>query len=258
MSIKIKSLYNFKDDAYIMNNNTLNGPCLKAVCLFLCMFFLTACATTGAVDERDPWEGFNRSVYSFNQVIDDLIFNPIGKLYKTLMPEIIDKGISNFFSNLRQLPVIANDILQFKFDQAVDDTARLLLNSTVGIMGIFDIASAGGLYSSEEDFGQTLAHWGIGPGPYMVVPFFGSATVRDATGFAVDQGVFNFLFYIDDDLTRAGLLTLNYVDFKADLLGTSDVIGAAAVDEYDFVKNAYFQKRAGQPDKNPFERFPEE
>ncbi len=231
---------------------------LKVVLLCLSMFFLSACATTGALDERDPWEGFNRGVYSFNEVMDDLIFNPISELYNFITPDFLNKGISNFFSNLAQISVIANDILQFKFDQVVNDTTRLLINSTVGLMGIFDVASSAGLYSSEEDFGQTLAYWGIGPGPYLVVPFFGPATVRDAAGFAVDRGVLSPLMYIDDDLTRAGLLSLNYVDFKADLLSTRDLIAEAAVDEYDFVKNAYFEKRASQINDDPFEGFPEE
>ncbi|MCG8378002.1 MAG: VacJ family lipoprotein [Proteobacteria bacterium] len=230
---------------------------LKIVLLCLSMFFLSACATTGALDERDPWEGFNRGVYSFNEVMDDLIFNPISELYNFITPDFLNKGISNFFSNLAQISVIANDILQFKFDQVVNDTTRLLINSTVGLMGIFDVASSAGLYSSEEDFGQTLAYWGIGPGPYLVVPFFGPATVRDAAGFAVDRGILSPLMYIDDDLTRAGLLSLNYVDFKADLLSTRDLIGEAAVDEYDFVKNAYFEKRASQMNDDPFEGFPE-
>ena len=230
---------------------------LKIVLLCLSMFFLSACATTGALDERDPWEGFNRGVYSFNEVMDDLIFDPISELYNFITPDFLNKGISNFFSNLAQISVIANDILQFKFDQVVNDTTRLLINSTVGLMGIFDVASSAGLYSSEEDFGQTLAYWGIGPGPYLVVPFFGPATVRDAAGFAVDRGILSPLMYIDDDLTRAGLLSLNYVDFKADLLSTRDLIGEAAVDEYDFVKNAYFEKRASQMNDDPFEGFPE-
>ena len=231
---------------------------LKTSILLFCLVLFSGCATTGSLDERDPWEGFNRGVYSFNQTMDNVLFNPISELYNFITPDFLNKGISNFFSNLAQISVIANDILQFKFGQAANDTARLLINSTVGIMGIFDVASSGGLYSSEEDFGQTLAYWGMGPGPYLVVPFFGPTTVRDATGFAVDRGVFSPLFYIDDDLTRAGLLSLNYIDFKADLLSTQDLIDQAAIDEYDFVKNAYFEKRNSQINEDPFEDFPEE
>ncbi len=238
-----------------MNNKLVS--ILKIFSIGLSMLFLSACATTGGLDERDPWEGFNRGVYTFNETIDSIIFEPIGKVYDVLTPDIIDEGVSNFFGNLGQLAVIANDLLQFKFDQAANDTVRLFLNSTLGLFGFFDIASEGNLHSSGEDFGQTLAHWGMGPGPYIVVPFFGPATVRDATGFAIDRTVLNPIAYVDDDLTRAGLLTLNYVDFKSDILSTTDLISDAALDEYDFVKNAYFEKRANQISGKEFEDFPE-
>ena len=221
------------------------------------MVFLSACATTNALDERDPWEGFNRGVYSFNQTMDNVLFNPVGRVYNAITPEIIDTSVSNFFANLGQLSVIANDILQLKFDQTVNDTVRLLLNSTIGLFGFLDISSSAGLHSSDEDFGQTLAHWGIGPGPYLVVPFFGPATVRDATGVAIDRGVFSPIFYLEDDMTKAGLLTLNYVDFKSDLLSTSDLIDEASLDEYEFVKNAYFEKRSSQINNEEFADFPE-
>ena len=229
----------------------------RAFSISLCMVFLSACATTNALDERDPWEGFNRGVYSFNQTMDNVLFNPVGRVYNTITPEFIDTSVSNFFANLGQLSVIANDILQLKFDQTVNDTVRLLLNSTIGLFGFLDISSSAGLHSSDEDFGQTLAHWGIGPGPYLVVPFFGPATVRDATGVAIDRGVFSPIFYLEDDMTKAGLLTLNYVDFKSDLLSTGDLIGEASLDEYEFVKNAYFEKRSSQINDAEFADFPE-
>ncbi len=239
-----------------MNNKLVS--ILKIFSIGLGMLFLSACATTGGLDERDPWEGFNRGVYSFNEVMDNIIFEPIGKVYDVLTPDIIDEGVSNFFGNLGQLSVIANDLLQFKFDQAANDTVRLFLNSTIGLFGFFDISSEGGLYSSEEDFGQTLAHWGIGSGPYLVVPFFGPTTVRGATRLVVDKTLLNPITYVDDDLTIAGLLTLNYVDFKSDILSTTDLIKEAALDEYSFVKNAYFEKRANQISGGEFEDFPEE
>jgi phospholipid-binding lipoprotein MlaA len=239
-----------------MNNKLVS--ILKIVSISLSMLFLSACATTGGLDERDPWEGFNRGVYSFNETIDNIIFEPVGKVYDVLTPDIIDEGISNFFGNLNQLSVIANDLLQFKFDQAANDTVRLFLNSTIGLFGFFDVASEGNLYSSDEDFGQTLAHWGVGSGPYLVVPLFGPTTVRDSTSLVVDKTLLNPVTYIDDDLSLAGLLTLNYVDFKSDILSTTDLIKEAALDEYDFVKNAYFKKRANQISGGEFEDFPEE
>jgi len=231
---------------------------LKIFSVGLSMLLLSACATTNALDERDPWEGMNRGAFSFNQTMDKILFDPIGNVYNAITPDIIDNGISNFFDNLGQLSVIANDILQFKFDQAVNDTVRLLVNSTIGLLGFIDVSAAGGHYSSDEDFGQTLAHWGVGPGPYLVVPFFGPATVRNATGVLVDTGILNPIFYLEDDLTKASLLTLNYVDFKSDLLSTVDLLKEAALDEYEFTKNAYFEKRASQINDTEFTDFPEE
>ena len=152
--------------------------------------------------------------------------------------------MKNFFSNLGDLSVIANEILQLKFDEAASDVSRVLVNSTIGLLGFFDISSEIGLPKHNEDFGQTLALWGFEPGPYIVVPFFGPATFRDLSSLVIDKGILNPMFYIEDDMTKAGLLTLNYVDFKSRFSSTNDLIGVAALDEYEFIKNAYFEKRA--------------
>jgi len=219
---------------------------LRRLRLFMCVavvVFTTGCATIGALDERDPLEGFNRGVYSFNQGMDKVIFDPLSKLYQAITPEFVDKGITNFFSNLGDIAVVANDILQFKITQAYSDTVRFLVNSTLGLLGFFDVSSTMGLDKHNEDFGQTLAHWGVGSGgPYLVVPFFGSYTFRHATG-AVADSVLNPVFYLESDELRAGLLTLNYVDVKSDLLIAKDLAAEAALDEYEFIKNAYFTKR---------------
>ncbi len=223
----------------------MRGLLFRRLRLLVCValvVFATGCATTGALDKRDPFEGFNRGVYSFNQGMDKVIFDPLGKLYQAITPDFVDKGITNFFSNLGDIAVVANDILQFKFAQAYSDTARILFNSTLGLLGFFDVSSKMGLDKHNEDFGQTLAHWGVGSGPYLVVPFFGSFTFRHATGSVADS-VLNPVFYLESDELRAGLLTLNYVDVKSDLLSTKDLVADAALDEYEFIKNAYFTKR---------------
>lgn len=216
--------------------------------LFVCIaivVFVSGCATIGNPDERDPLEGFNRGVYSFNQIIDKVIFDPIGKIYKAITPDFIDKGITNFFSNLGEISVIANDLLQFKIGQAYMDIARFFFNSTLGILGIFDISSEMGLIKHDEDFGQTLGYWGIDSGPYLVLPFFGASTLRDLTGFVID-GVLSPAFYLKSDELRAGLLSLSYIDIKSDLLSARNLIGDAALDEYEFTKNAYLDRRATQ------------
>ena len=215
---------------------------LKIGLLSLIFLLLNGCATIGTGDPRDPIENVNRSVYSFNEFMDAHLFDPLGNIYQTITPEIVDRGISNMFSNAGDISVIANDILQLKMGQAVSDLARLVFNSTIGLLGFFDVSSHIGLPKHREDFGQTLAHWGFGSGPYLVLPFLGPATVRDAAGYSVDT-LMNPVAYINNDAYRAGLMSLNYVDYKADLLSAGDLITEAALDEYEFVKNAYFEKR---------------
>ena len=195
--------------------------------------------------------------FAFNEAADTAIFNPLGKVYNAIIPDVLDTGISNFFSNIGQLSNIANDILQLKLDKAVNDTVRFMINSPFGLFGFFDIRSSD-LPSSGEDFGQTLAYWGVGSDPYVVVPFFGSATVRDASGLFINTALFNPISYLESDKLRAGLLSLNFVDFKSDLLSASDLLGEAAVDKYEFTKNVFFARRANQINDGAIIDFPED
>ena len=227
----------------------MRGKVLNSYKLGLCfslLVFSSCCATTGSGDPRDPLEGFNRGVYSFNQGMDTVLFDPISNVYKTITPDVVDEGVSNFFSNLGEISNIANAILQLKIDQALSDATRFIFNSTIGLLGFFDISTAVGLPEHDEDFGQTLAHWGVDPGPYLMVPLFGPTTLRDSTTLIVDAGFLNPVFYLGNTALKAGLLTLEYVDFKADLLSAKSILQEAALDEYEFVKSAYFEKRASQ------------
>ena len=224
--------------------------CIRGSLCVLLILLLAGCATTGTSDPKDPLEGFNRGVYSFNKGMDNLLFDPLSKFYQAITPNFVDRGVTNFFSNLNDIAVAVNGLLQFKIDQALSDVTRVVFNSTIGIFGFFDVSSAIELPKHDEDFGQTLAVWGIGSGPYLMVPFFGPTTLRDATGFVVDAGVLNPVFYVNDTAAKAGLLTLNYVDFKSDLLSAKKLLGDAALDEYEFIKSAYFEKRANQINDN--------
>ncbi|REL31770.1 MlaA family lipoprotein [Thalassotalea euphylliae] len=134
----------------------------------------------------DPFEGFNRRMYYFNAKADEYVLLPIVSGYKTITPDPVEKGVSNFFSNLGELPTLANALLQLKFDVAATSFARFALNSTIGLVGLFDVASPIGLKEQNEDFGQTLGYWGVGSGPYLVLPLLGPSSMRDATGLAVD------------------------------------------------------------------------
>jgi phospholipid-binding lipoprotein MlaA len=220
--------------------------CIWGSLCVLLISLLAGCATTGASDPRDPFEGFNRGVYSFNKGMDNILFDPLSKFYQAITPNFVDRGVTNFFSNLNDIAVTVNSLLQFKIDQALSDATRFIFNSTIGLFGFFDVSSAIDLPKHDEDFGQTLAVWGIGSGPFLMVPLFGPATIRDATGFVVDRGVLNPVFYMNDTAAQAGLLTLNYIDFKADLLSAKKLLGDAALDEYEFIKSAYFEKRTNQ------------
>jgi phospholipid-binding lipoprotein MlaA len=220
---------------------------LRLIICVVLVVFISGCATTGVKDERDPIEGFNRTMYSFNQGMDKVIFNPVAKLYQTITPDFVERAIGNFFDNLDDVSIIANDILQFKLAQAYMDTFRFIFNSTLGLGGFRDVSSQMGLVKHDEDFGQTLAVWGVGPGPYLVTPIFGPSTFRDATSLVVDDILLNPVSYLNNnDALKAGLATLNYIDIKADLLTTNELIDEAALDQYEFTKNAYFSRREFQ------------
>ncbi len=212
----------------------------------------SSCATVSAPDERDPWESFNRSIYSFNDGFDRAIGRPVAEAYQFILPDPVETGVSNFFSNLNDVVVVVNDLLQFKFLQAASDFSRLIVNTTFGLLGIFDVASHMELPKHDEDFGQTLAHWGVGDGAYLVLPFLGSSSVRDATGLLFDAYLLFPIAYVKDDEARWGLIALAAIDKRASLLEASRILEKSGVDPYVFVRDAYFQVRENQIyDGNP-------
>jgi phospholipid-binding lipoprotein MlaA len=225
---------------------------------------LSGCATTQHSEEvNDPLEGYNRAMYSFNDTLDRFIVKPVAKGYDAVLPDPISQGITNFFSNLNEIRTIVNDLLQFKFAQAADDTGRFLLNSTVGVAGIFDVAGHAGHEKNNEDFGQTLGVWGVGPGPYFVMPIFGPSTIRDGVGSFVDFNTTDPIAYIDHVPTRNQLYGLKFVNTRANLLSVEKVLDEAALDEYSYVRDAYLQRRLdlvydGNPPEEDFDVFEDE
>lgn len=218
---------------------------LRFSILALSIACVGGCATLGSTgDPRDPFEGFNRHVTSFNDYIDRVLVQPLIKLYKAITPDFLNEAISNFFDNVNDATVIVNDFLQFKFKQMLSDLLRFVLNSTVGIGGLFDVASDNGIPKHHEDYGQTLGVWGFGPGPYLVVPLLGPTTVRDAAARLALGTWFNSpTSYIGDRTVKLGLMALKYVDYRADNLSAMKLIGEAALDKYEFTKNVYLQHR---------------
>lgn len=208
-----------------------------------CALTLSACASTG---NNDPLEGMNRGIYKFNDVTDKAVIKPVAGAYKAVLPSPVRSGVSNFFGNLGTFVSVINDLLQFKFDKAVTGAGRFVINSTFGIAGLVDVASMDGIEKRNEDFGQTLGHWGVGSGPYIVLPFLGPSSVRDTTGLVVDSVAFDPLAYVDDPATRNSARALKILDKRAQLLPGSDLLDEAALDPYAFMRDAYFQRRQSQ------------
>lgn len=210
----------------------------------LCLLLVSGCATVeGERDPRDPWEGFNRGVYRFNETFDEYLAQPVARAYVAVLHQEIRTRVSNFFSNIQDLLIGANNFLQGKFEDGVNDWARFAFNSTIGLFGIHDVASDfPGLEKHNEDFGQTLGRWGAGSGPYLILPFLGSSTVRDAAGTAVDWAV-QPVGEVRPIALRNTLYGVYFVDTRAQLLEASRILEEAALDKYVFQRDAYLQRR---------------
>lgn len=208
-----------------------------------CLVFVSACASTpNEVPDIDPWQAMNRKIYRFNQVADKYAIKPVSDSYVKFVHVSLRNRITNFFVNLGGINVFLNDFLQGKFKQGIVDTTRFLMNSTFGILGLFDVATEFGFRQHEEDFGQTLAVWGVGQGPYLVLPLLGPYTLRNIPGFGFAFFT-NPLFLIDDLRVTVPMTTLGLVDLRARSEGAIQFIDEAAVDPYAFTREAYLQRR---------------
>ena len=199
----------------------------------------SAAETEAEGHPRDPWEGFNRAMFGFNDTLDFYLLKPVAKGYDKAMPDPLQDGVSNFFNNIGEIKTIFNGLLQFKFKQAGLDTTRFLVNTTVGVFGFIDIGSRIGLEQHDEDFGQTLGYWGVGSGPYLVLPLLGPNTLRDSIGLIPDDYISPYQT-VDHDLTRYSIRALQVVDLRAGLLEAESLI---AGDRYSFFRDAYLQRR---------------
>lgn len=218
-------------------------PNLKYLLPLAFGFTLTGCAVNG--DPRDPIEPVNRAIHSFNEGFDRAILKPVAKGYQAVTPRIAQTGLRNFFSNLDDVTVLANDILQLKLEQSTRDFLRLSFNTTFGLFGLLDIASEMGLHKNNEDFGQTLGRWGVEPGPYLVLPFMGPSNIRDTIGFSVDSRHTDLVRNYDDVSTRNPVMALRLVGRRAELLEAKRTLDAAALDNYEFTRDFYLERRRG-------------
>ncbi len=250
---------------YSPNNNVLYSDLISMnkPTRFLSLFFIivttTACVSIdGPTDPHDPWERYNRTMSKFNTSVDRSIFKPVAKAYQKVLPKPVNKAITNIFNNATDVIVLANDILQFKAKQSLSDLGRIIYNTVFGLGGIFEVSTSMGFEKHYEDFGQTLAHWGVGKGPYLVLPFFGPATVRDSFGLATDFFVFDPSNLIDSVGTRAAVFSLYFVDVRAGLLPAGELVEEASLDSYIFLREAYLQRRLyliydGDPPEEDFD-----
>jgi phospholipid-binding lipoprotein MlaA len=210
---------------------------------------LSGCATTPtSQDQKDPWEGWNRDVHDFNKDFDDTILKPLAKGYQDITPNPVDESITNVFSNINDIGVTINDFLQLKFIQGGMDASRFLINTTAGVVGIFDVAKMIDLPKHDEDFGQTLGFWGVPSGNYMVLPFLGGSSPRDAFGLLGDA-LMNPLTYVSffggfaANAASAAATGVDVTDTRSDLMSSEKIVDEASVDRYDFLKNSYLQRR---------------
>ena len=200
---------------------------------------MTLFSSSVYAEEVDPFEGFNRDMFYLNERLDQYALRPVAVTYTNIMPNPLERGIGNFFSNLSEITNVANDLLQGKFKQAGRDGGRFLINSTIGMAGFFDVAERAGISKSDgEDFGQTLAVWGVGEGPYLMLPLVGPSTLRDAPSKFIDS-LTNPLSYSDDVRARNSARALDLLTTRVSLLAVDQI---ASGDRYLFVRDVYLQR----------------
>jgi phospholipid-binding lipoprotein MlaA len=216
---------------------------VKRLCSALLLAGSLAGCATGGGNPADPLERINRAVFAFNDAADKAVLTPVAKGYRFVLPGFLRTGISNFFSNLEDVWVSVNDVLQGKLQQGSEDFVRVIFNSTFGIAGIFDFASDVGLPKHNEDFGQTLGSWGVDSGPYVVVPFLGPSTFRDGFGLFFDYKADLVYWATESVPVRNSLYATRAISNRAKLLDATSVLEQAALDKYAFARDAWLQRR---------------
>jgi phospholipid-binding lipoprotein MlaA len=210
--------------------------------LALAALMLSGCATGPNVDSRDPLEPFNRGMYQFNDTVDRAVVKPVATVYRDVLPSPLRTGVTNFFANLQDAWSVVNNSLQLKGEAAGDSLMRFGVNTFLGLGGLLDIASEMKIERHTEDFGQTLGHWGVGAGPYLVLPLLGPSTLRDTAALPVDaQG--NLVSGVSDVSTRNSLTALGLLNRRARLLEATSILDQVALDPYTFTRDAFLQRR---------------
>ncbi|WP_443113541.1 MlaA family lipoprotein [Herbaspirillum seropedicae] len=228
-----------------MNNKTINAAYASRLgAIALAAAVMTGCASTSN-NPNDPLEGFNRTMFSFNDTVDKVALKPAAQAYDAVVPNPVQRGVGNFFGNIGDLWSSVNQLLQGRIEQGVSTFMRVAINTTFGLGGVLDVATEARLPREKSDFGQTLGKWGVGSGPYVVLPFFGPSTLRDTAGMPVDLYGDLWTYKRPTRWRNVGTV-VRIVDRRAQLLDASTLLEDAALDKYDFVRDAYLQRRQSQ------------
>ena len=220
---------------------------LAMAALVCAAVLLAGCSTLrdargGPGQRLDPWENWNRKVFAFNEGLDEKVLKPVATGYSNVVPQPVRKGVDNFFGNVADAWSAVNNFLQGKVEMGLRDVIRVGTNTLFGLFGVLDVASEMGIDHQYEDFGQTLGHWGFGAGAYVVWPLFGPSSVRDSIGLPLDRAASPALLF-NDGTSKTLITTLQVVNTRANLLGASKVLDDIALDKYNFVRDAYLQRR---------------
>ncbi len=238
----------------------MNAPrCWRGTVAAVALALMTGCATVpaGGGAANDPWEGFNRKIFAFNEKVDEAVLKPVAETYRDVVPQPLRNGVNNFLNNLYDVWSTANHFLQGKFQSGLEMGMRVLTNTILGAGGLMDPATEMGLTRRSEDFGQTLGRWGVGQGPFVVLPFLGPSTIRDTAGLLVDrQSAPSTLPRADAD--RYAVTAMELINTRTNLLSTGGLVDQVALDKYSFIRDAYLARRRdalfdGAPPMDTFE-----
>ncbi len=215
--------------------------------LFAVAALLGGCAPTSELlrDDPDPFEGFNRAIFAFNEAADKAVIKPVAQAYQAVLPGPVNASITNFFSNINDVVVLVNSLLQFKLHDAAMNSSRIVFNTTFGVLGLFDVASHMELPKQRKDFGQTLGYWGFSEGYFIVLPLLGPSTVRDTFGLVGNFYVNPITWATDSSTVQWSLWGLDLIDRRADVLRIERAFAGAQIDPYSFQRSAYLQRRRG-------------
>lgn len=231
---------NFRDDR--LNAMKVTASNARTVLVSIALLILTGCASAPAANPRDPWEGFNRPMAEFNEALDKALVKPVATAYKAITPSMVRTGVGNFFRNWSQPWVAFNAALQLKGQATFETLARFGINTFMGLGGLIDVASDFNIERYQEDLGKTLGVWGMGTGPYLVLPFFGPSSLRDALAFSFETTL-DPVNNLGNLTARDALVILRAVDFRASVLKAGEVLDEAALDKYSFYRDVFLQRR---------------